>query len=143
MILAVLLVLINIVILSYTREPEELLVVKEKYKILREHLSTLDAPEFDSIKRRILLSGYYRPVDGTVGYNTNKGAEIGICLSGTPNEIFHVLLHELAHCTVSEYDHSEQFWKNYEKLRNIAVQLGVYEQISTKTGFCGKHIQDK
>lgn len=143
MILAVLLIVINIVILSYTREPEELLIVKEKYKTLREHLSTIDAPEFDRIKKCILLSGYYRPVDDTVGYNTNKGAEIGLCLSGTPNEIFHVLLHELAHCTVSEYDHSEQFWKNYEKLRNIAVQIGVYEQINTKTGFCGKFIQDK
>ena len=49
----------------------------------------------------------------------------------------------LAHCTVSEYEHSPQFWENYIELRNMCIQLGIYEQIPQKTEFCGQHIQDK
>jgi len=82
-------------------------------------------------------------MNGTVGYNTNKGAEIVVCLGGTPNEIFHVLIHELAHCTVEEYSHSEQYWENYIELRDICVNLGIYEKIPERTKFCGQHIQDK
>jgi hypothetical protein len=78
-----------------------------------------------------------------VGYNTNKGQEIAICLDGTPNEIFHVLIHELAHCTVDEYSHSEEFWANYVELRDICIQLGIYQKIPERTKFCGEHIQDK
>ena len=82
-------------------------------------------------------------MNGTVGYNTNKGAEIVVCLGGTSNEIFHVLIHELAHCTVEEYSHSEQYWENYIELRDICVNLGIYEKIPERTKFCGQHIQDK
>ena len=60
-----------------------------------------------------------------------------------PDQIFHVLLHELAHCTVQEYSHSEKFWKNYLRLRDIAVEIGVYERIGGKQKFCGEHVSDE
>lgn len=82
-------------------------------------------------------------MSGSVGYNTNKGQEIVVCLDGTPNEIFHVLLHELAHCTVTEYSHSDEFWNNYIEIRDMCVKLGIYETIPALTNFCGQHIQDK
>jgi len=78
-----------------------------------------------------------------VGYNTNKGAEIVVCLDGTVNDVFHVLIHELAHCTVKEYTHSDQFWKNYIELRDMCADLGIYQQIPERKEFCGQHIQDK
>lgn len=79
---------------------------------------------------------------GSVGYNTNKGGEIAVCLDGSPNEIFHVLLHELAHCTVSEYSHSNEFWNNYVELRDQCIALGIYEKIPAQTSFCGQHVSD-
>ena len=62
------------------------------------------------LHRTIPITGMKR-MWGSVGSNTNKGGEIVVCLDGKPNEIFHVLIHELAHCTVSEYKHSHNFGK--------------------------------
>lgn len=136
------LVLINIWILYQTREPKRLLEVKEKYRILREHLRETNDEKFHMLKRCIPITGFTY-MNNAVGYNTNKGGEIAVCLDGTVNQIFHVLIHELAHCTVREYNHSKEFWDNYIELRDICVQLGIYEKISIRTTFCGEHVQDK
>ena len=138
----ILLLVVNLVLLYYTRQPPELVEVKEKYKVLREHLRETNNQKYHMLHRHIPITGI-RKMKGSVGSNTNKGGEIAVCLDGKPNEIFHVLIHELAHCTVSEYEHSPQFWENYIELRNICIQLGIYEQIPQKTEFCGQHIQDK
>jgi len=116
--------------------------VKEKYKVLREHLKETKNEKYHMLYRCIPITGMKR-MEGSVGSNTNKGGEIVVCLDGNTNEIFHVLIHELAHCTVKEYSHSQQFWDNYIELRNICVELGIYQQIPNKTKFCGQHIQDK
>lgn len=142
MILFIILVLVDLYILYITKEPIQLRIVKEKYKILRDHIKRENIEVFKNLKNCIVINGYYS-TGGHVGYNTNKGEEIGLCVTGETNEIFHVLLHELAHSTVSEYDHSEQFWKNYTKLRDLAIDLGIYSTIPEKVAFCGKHIQDK
>ena len=142
MIAFILLILINTWILSQTREPPVFTEVKEKYRILREHIRDTRHPKFQMLVRCIPLTGLKRMND-TVGYNTNKGHEIAVCLDGMPNEIFHVLIHELAHCTVEEFSHSEKFWNNYIELRDMCVQLGIYEKIPERTKFCGQHIQDK
>ena len=142
MIAFILLLFINLWILSQTREPQELTKVKEKYRILREHIVSTNNSKYQMLVRGVPLTGFHSMSD-TVGYNTNKGQEIALCLDGRPNEIFHVLIHELAHCTVDEYSHSDQFWNNYIELRDICVELGIYEKISERTKFCGQHIQDK
>jgi predicted metal-dependent hydrolase len=136
------LLLIVALVLVYTREPSELVEVKEKYTVLRNHLRDTDNQKYHMLHRCIPITGMKR-MNGSVGSNTNKGGEIVVCLDGKPNEIFHVLIHELAHCTVSEYEHSPQFWENYLELRNMCIELGIYEQIPQKTEFCGQHIQDK
>lgn len=137
-----LLLIINLIVLYYTRQPQELIEVKEKYTILRKHLRETNNEKYHMLHRTIPLTGVKR-MQGSVGSNTNKGGEIVVCLDGKPNEIFHVLIHELAHCTVSEYEHSPQFWKNYIELRDMCINLGIYEQIPERTEFCGQHIQDK
>lgn len=139
MITWVILFVINFYMLMMTKDPEKLRMVKEKYQILRENLK---GTEFEKLSECILITGHHR-LNGTVGYNVNKGYEIGLCLDGEPNEIFHVLIHELAHCTVDEYHHSPQYWENYKKLRDICIRLNIYEQIPDETPFCGMHIQDK
>jgi hypothetical protein len=123
-----------------TREPRILTDVKRRYKILRSHLKNENAPEkFHVLRDEVVITGRDA---GDLGYNSNKGYEIGLCLDGSPNDVFHVLLHELSHSTVEEYDHSEQFWKNFSELRDMCINLGIYERIPQRKSFCGQFIQD-
>ena len=138
----IVLIVINLWILYQTREPQALVEVKEKYRILREHLRETNNEKFHMITRCVPITGI-NGMKGTVGYNTNKGQEIAICLDGSVNDIFHVLIHELAHSTVTEYSHSENYWNNYVELRDICVNLGIYEKIPERKPFCGQNIQDK
>ena len=134
------LLIISITLLVITLKPNKCLVsVKEKYSILRNNL-----PEkFSMLRKPILVSGFSRPISsGTLGYNVNKGDEISVCVDGTSNQAFHILIHELAHSTVKEYSHSEQFWKNFEELKKTCEHLGIYKQINNKDKFCGKYISD-
>ena len=134
------LVVLSVILIWRTKEPENLQEVKRRYAILREYIETNPVPEkFRILSQPILITGRE---GGELGYNSNKGYEIGICLDGTANDIFHVLLHELSHSTVEEYDHSEQFWKNFSDLRDIAASIGVYQRIPQRKSFCGQHIQD-
>jgi len=142
MIFIVILLIINLWILKQTRDPQELVEVKEKYAILRDHLIKTENQKYKMLTRCIPITGV-KKMRETVGFNTNKGHEIAICLDGTPNDIFHVLIHELAHCTVSEYSHSENFWNNYVEIRNMCINLGIYQKIPERKNFCGQHIQDK
>ena len=137
------LIAINI-LLWYTNRKEPVLEeVKERYHTLREHLKKTDEPKFRVLHDEIPIVAYKGSLMRGVGYNTNKGQEIGLCIDGEVNHVFHVLLHELAHCTVDEYSHSDNFWDNYEELRNEAITIGVYGNIGTLTPFCGKQIVDK
>ena len=137
------LIAINI-LLWYTNRKEPVLEeVKERYSTLREHLKKTDEPKFRMLHDEIPIVAYKGSLMRGVGYNTNKGQEIGLCIDGDVNHVFHVLLHELAHCTVNEYSHSDNFWDNYEELRNEAITIGVYDNIGTLTPFCGKQIVDK
>ena len=137
------LLLTAVVFLFYrAKRPEKLNEVNEKYKTLREHLRETKNEKFHTLTQHTPITGKLW-MNGAVGTNTNKGGEIVLCLDGKPNEIFHVLIHELAHCTLKEYSHSPEFWKNYEELRDICINLGIYERVTEKTEFCGQHIQDK
>ena len=92
MIAVVVLLIINIYIYVSTIEPENLRIVRERYEILR---NNLDGTEFEQLKQSIPITAHYG-LRGTVGYNLNKGSEIGLCIDGAVNEIFHVLIHELS-----------------------------------------------
>ena len=142
MIAFIVLLLINLWILQRTREPQELTEVKEKYTTLRTHLMNTKNQKYKMLTRCIPITGI-RGMRGTIGYNTNKGQEIAICVDGTSNEMFHVLIHELAHCTVDEYSHSQGFWDNYAELRDMCIEIGIYEKIPDRKAFCGQKIQDK
>jgi hypothetical protein len=125
-----------------TQEPQNLLDVKARYKVFREYIRDHHgsvAEKYWFLENPIVVVG---KASGDLGYNSNKGYEIGVCLDGTPNDIFHVLLHELAHSTVEEYDHSEQFWKNFGELRDMATSLGLYQRIPERKEFCGQYIND-
>lgn len=140
MIAWVVLLIVNLLIFFNTKEDDRLKEVKTRYKKLRNHLKSTD--QFQMLHEEIPITAHYG-MEKAIGYNANKGAEIGLCIDGTVNDILHVLLHELAHCTVDEYSHSKHFWHNFDKLKGEAISLGIYENISTRKPFCGKHITDK
>jgi len=121
-----------------TREPPVFTEVKQLYARFRENLP----PKYSMLKRQILLIGYLKKKK-ELGYNTNKGYEICLCLDGTANQVFHVLLHELAHSTVAEYDHNAEFWKNFKELRELATAQGLYTPIKESQSFCEKSIKDQ
>jgi|TARA_B100000768_G_scaffold151818_2_gene147184 hypothetical protein len=136
------LIVINLIILFMIREPENFTEVKKRYKILREHIEKTNNEKFRVLIRPIPLTAL-RKMSGTVGYNVNKGADITICIDGEVNEIMHVLIHELAHSTVPEWTHSENFWNNFMELRGVCESIGIYTRLPDKTKFCGQYIQDK
>lgn len=142
MILWVALLIVNIILFFNTKEDDRFKEVKKRYKKLREYLKRQNHDEFKMLHDEIPIIAHYGK-QKAIGYNANKGSEIGICIDGTVNDIFHVLLHELAHCTVDEYSHSKHFWHNFDKLKTIAIKMGIYENITSRTPFCGKHIMDK
>ena len=140
--LFIVLVILSVASIVTTREPENFTQVKHLYAKLREHIRSNQVPQkFKVLQNQVLLIGYLKKKH-ELGYNTNKGYEIGLCLDGKVNQIFHVLLHELAHSTVSEYEHSTQFWQNFKELREIATQIGIYEPVNSSEKFCGKYISD-
>ena len=130
--------LICLIINVYTvNVPENLRIVQENYTILLNNIPS----KWPQLKKRSILTGFYNK-NRELGYNVNKGYEIGLCVDGTPNQMFHVLIHELAHTTVREFDHSDNFWNNFQELKTHCVNLGIYEEIPAQTKFCGKYISD-
>ena len=129
--------MINVWSLYTLKQPENLKELKKKYDTFLKNTPK----EWPELKKRAILTGFYNK-NKELGYNINKGEEIGICMGGSTNQMMHVLIHELAHSTVAEYDHSPRFWKNYSKLKQYCIDLGVYQEIPESTKFCGKYIRD-
>lgn len=133
----VLLIVLLWIMFTQFGEPGVLSEVRRRYNILRENL-----PEkFSMLKRPVILVA--NNGGGDIGYNVNKGYEVHLCLGdGNPDHVFHVLLHELAHNTVPELEHTDQFWSNMNELVEISTRLGIYNKIQYKMNFCGGVIND-
>jgi hypothetical protein len=143
MIVFIILIVIIFLLLKTISKPPCLVEVKKRYSILREYCKNgNDVPKkFKILQKQILISGYSK-TRGPLGWNSNKGEEIGICIDGTPNQAFHILIHELTHTTVDEYSHSEDFWKNFKELCILCEKIKIYEPINHQAKFCGKYIKD-
>ena len=114
--------------------------VKERYAVLRNNLP----PGMEKLKKPIVITGFSKKY-GEVGYNVDKGKEIGLCIDPGPdavNKAFHVLIHELAHAISENYAHDKQFWNNFDILKNHCIELGIYEAIPTREKYCGKYVKD-
>lgn len=131
------LVLVLLAVLAILNTEEDP-VMKELKKHYYSFISELPA-DYSKIKKPFLITGtYYK---GDVGSNVNKGGEIYVCLENSVNDAFHVLLHELSHSMVTEYDHSSGFWDKFHSLKQIAIEKGYYNPISKKN-YCGSVISD-
>lgn len=130
--------LVVISILATAKEPDVMKEVRRLYELLRKDPDFIKT--YPELQREVIITGMLRK--GQVGYNINKGYEIYICLDGADvNQVMHVLLHELAHVTVSEFQHSGGFWDNLHRIKSMAARLGIYSGIS-RTPYCGHYISD-
>ena len=85
------------------------------------------------------------------GYNINKGEEIGLCMlnykTGMPNkidDIFYILLHELAHIMTVTYTHNEEFYASFNLLCDIATTNNIFTLKDYKNNpseFCNGYIR--
>jgi WLM domain len=138
----IILLLITIAFILFTNQEDPLLTeLKNRYEILLKS----DLPdEFKILKtnRAIVTAKSVEESDQNIAYNVNKGYEIHICLDGKNiNGAMYVFLHELAHITVEEYDHSERYWANFKRLREYAAGLGIYTP-EKELEYCGQKIND-
>lgn len=142
-----------VVILATNETPPLMQSVRERYEQLLTTVrddEELD-PRWEPLRKRVILTGMcdWNKSKGAIAYNVNKGYEIYLCLDGAdePNEqrvntLTHVLIHELAHSTVREYEHSDDFWKNFTDLRKYFASKGLFDP--TNIGpFCGENIKPK
>ena len=134
-ILWIVLFAVCVFVVCTTREPENFRQLKIRYT---EFIKDLPV-EFRHLQRRSILTGTTRK--GDLGSNVNKGYEISVCIDNDVNSMFHVLLHELAHNTVKEYAHSDEFWAQYNRLKANAIERGFYTPIDPAIDFCGKKIK--
>jgi len=129
------------------KEPKMLTDVRDRYDVLLTHLrQTRQIDERFEVLRRHepLLTGIdsSRMTSGTIGYNVNKGYEIYMCIDaeGSLDAAMHVLIHELAHMTVPEYDHSDAYWQSFKDLRLLCASLGLISSESKPMTYCGGQI---
>jgi hypothetical protein len=123
-------------------EPKMLSELKQKYWAILNMLRETGDPLWLPVLKPAIITGLRGKKDGVIGSNVNKGYEIYICLDGDDvNSAVYVLIHELAHMTVPEYDHSIKFWENFEKLKKLCIDRGFYNK-SGERKYCGDVIRD-
>jgi len=139
-------------ILLTNDQPPLLTLLKDRYDRLLWILHSdpnLD-PRWEPIKRCVVLTGMngWDKSKGAIGFNVNKGYEIYICMDSASgmgpetriNTAMHVLIHELCHSTVTEYEHSDNFWKNFKDFKRYCSDHGLYTAGDVGP-YCGEDIR--
>jgi hypothetical protein len=88
-------------------------------------------------------------------YSENKGQKIVVCLRDKKsppqyplidkNTIMFVMLHEMAHLMTETIGHTQEFWTNFRRILQDAVQVGIYHPVNyaqSPTPYCGMTITD-
>lgn len=131
-----------VVAISTNSESKMLTELKTRYFKMIDILRETGDPLWIPVLSPAIITGLNGKKDGVIGSNVNKGYEIYICLDGDDvNSAFYVLIHEVAHMTVPEYDHSIAFWENFEKLKKICIDSGLYVK-SGERKYCGDVVRD-
>ena len=126
----------------FNKEPEMLTELKRRYWAMLDILRETKDPMWTPVLKPSIITGLKGKKDGVIGSNVNKGYEIYICLDGGDvNSAMYVLIHEVAHMSVPEYDHTDKFWENFKKLKALCVAKGLYEPKGERK-YCGETIRD-
>ena len=142
--LLVTMVIVFFIIFTNNQEPPMLTELKQKYWAILDMLRQTGDPIWKGVLRQSIITGMkdWSKDKGPIGSNVNKGYEIYICLDGNDvNSAMYVLIHELAHMSVPEYDHTTKYWTNFSKLKKLCIDNGFYTATSVRT-YCGDVIKD-
>jgi len=136
------LIIVYLLILFLNKQQPPMLVeLKNRHRLCAILAKTGD-PLWVPVLKPAIITGIYGKKDGVIGSNVNKGYEIYICLDvDDVNSAMYVLIHELAHMSVPEYDHTNGFWTNLKKLKEICVANGLYEKKGVRQ-YCGDTVRD-
>jgi hypothetical protein len=143
-VLIALLFIVQILVCLFHREPDMLTQLKQRYWATLDMLRSSQDPMWKGVLRPSIITGMrdWTKSKGPIGSNVNKGYEIYICLDGNDvNSAMYVLIHELAHMSVPEYDHTDAFWNNFKKLKELCITSGLYTA-GGERGYCGDSIRD-
>ena len=133
---------VAILAFMFNKEPEMLTELKRRYWAMLDILRETKDPLWIPVLKPSIITGLQGKKDGVIGSNVNKGYEIYICLDGGDvNSAMYVLIHEVAHMSVPEYDHTDKFWENFKKLKAICIAKGLYEAKGERK-YCGETIRD-
>ena len=126
-------------VIVFHREPEIFIKLKERYALILDALEKTNDPMWHPVLRPAIITGMkgWNKKQGPIGSNVNKGYEIYICLDGDDlNSATYVLMHELAHMSVREYDHTTHFWDHFKKLKEVCISAGLYVPLHGNQ-YCG------
>lgn len=142
MILLVIMLIVFMFVLFSNSESKMLKELKIQYWSILDMLRQTGDPTWIPVLKPAIITGMHGKKDGVIGSNVNKGYEIYICLDGDDvNSATYVLIHELAHMSVPEYDHTNAFWNNFKKLKKLAIEHGLYTPEGSRT-YCGETIRE-
>lgn len=135
-----------------TKSAELLSILEQKKNALCDHLKSKSEYKTNNNVKRLLnnrnvvIEEVAKKYGNEAAYSINKGERIGICLkskSGSfenENNMFFVLMHELAHIMSKDYGHHDQFWKNFALLIENAIEAKLYKNVKYKRNpqeYCG------
>jgi hypothetical protein len=142
MIWIILALIILAALVYFNSESKMLTDLKVRYWAFLDVLRRTGDPRWAPVLKPSIITGMSGKYEGVIGSNVNKGYEIYICLDGDDvNTAMYVLIHELAHMSVAEYDHSGDFWQNFKEMKEIAVENGLYARQGSR-GYCGDVVRD-
>jgi hypothetical protein len=88
-------------------------------------------------------------------YSENKGQKIVVCLRDKTkppqyplidqNTVMFVMLHEMAHLMTETVGHTQEFWNNFKRILQDAIQIGIWQPVNyahQPTPYCGMTITD-
>ena len=83
------------------------------------------------------------------GFSYDKGKVIGVCLGDMSsgdngeeyeNELFYVMLHEMAHIGTGKWGHTKEFWHLFELLQHYAIDAELYTDVHFTSTVCGERL---
>lgn len=91
--------------------------------------------------------------DSGTSYSENKGEKIVVCLRDKApphklvdeNTVMFVILHEMAHLMTTTVGHTPEFWTNFRRILQDAIQCGIYTPVNYSKNpvqYCGMTITD-
>ena len=117
-------------------EASKILILLEKftkklsYYIIKEYPNNLYINK--KLKKNIIIKEIPSNYNNYISYIQNKNI-IYICLrkdkytfENNINELYFILMHELAHLITKKYGHHEEYWNNYRLLLNTAIKNNLY-----------------